>query len=178
MQGTHQPFNAWKDSVWFSSAAATSVTPLPGAAYYWHNIGDAGDAWWGYLVGSVPVSPITPVMKVTRCYAATSRAMLWWPTRVGMVPLGGGGWVPPIPTACCHLVIRTIVCMVIICIAGPLPGAVAPSLAQAIPPSVVKKRFGLFHPIPTQVRFNPAKGQRLIDLLPQTFGDCTSLPPT
>lgn len=141
--------------------------------YFWHNIGFAQDDWWAWLVRKRQISTGfsnqagdegEQILKsyvagdVIIAYAKGKGAVGWGkvenPNTYHLLTAGD----PDDRLKGTHLHRLQIAWK-----------AVAPHLDQGIRPEILRKDFGIYHPISTSVSIDGDKGRKLIVLLNQKF---------
>jgi hypothetical protein len=141
--------------------------------YFWHNIGYANQEWWAFLVQKGQIStgfsnqPGDEGERILKSYVsggviiayAKSYGAVGWgkvenPNTYQLLVLGD----PDDRLNGIHLHRLRVVWKV-----------VAPHLEQGIRPEILRKDFGIYHPVSTSVSIDSDKARKLITLLNQRF---------
>jgi hypothetical protein len=141
---------------------------------YWHNIADANQKWWEYLVArkQIPAcfenSPGDQGEKTLAKYIAGDKVVAYakgygaigWgviedPQSYRLVPVDSKDDV--LGGECRHRL-------------GVAWKAVAKKLSEGFPAEEVRREFQIYHPISTSVSMDPGRGKRLLENLSTRFG--------
>ncbi len=143
--------------------------------HYWHNIAAADQKWWEYLVTSKQIPACFDSMpgdqgeKILTSYIAGDVIIAY------AKGFGAIGWGVIEKPDSYHLAESGSSedywkgdCMHRLSINWK---SIALKLNDGIPPSVVRDRFNIYHPISTSVSIDSIKAQNLVELLNQTYGN-------
>lgn len=148
--------------------------------YFWHNIGEASQDWWEYLIHAQQITASftnqpadqgeqllksyvkgdTVIAYATR-YGAVGVGYIETPQSYKLVPIGSKEDVKQ-GTHRHRLGIRWTV--------------FTPKLCDGISASEARERFGIYHPVSTSARIDPAKAQQLIAEMERRFSPQAKVP--